>query len=387
MNNCCKVPFTEIEISVNGDVYVCCPAKMSVSIGNIYKEPFEKIWHSQTAQDLRQDILNHNYSKCNLTICNPNDNIEQDKLDLMQDKNIDFCITPPFPKYVKFCHDLQCNIQCITCRDNKIINSPEKLKELNQNIYKTYLPILKNCEIVSLNGAGEVFASKHCRELVKAIVKEYPDIKFDLHTNGILCDKKNCDELGITDKIVSIDISMHAYNKETYQKIMVGSDYDKVVENIKWLSGLKKIGQLKHLDLYFVVQKMNYKEMKDFVKFAEENDADVYFWEYRNWGNNLGQEYGSLAVFEKFHPEYQDFAHLLQDEIFKKHNCHLNNYLMSIKPISLKEQIKAKLKYFFQYKNLFSVRNQYKAQYKYKILKILNKQILLKTSKFVKDKK
>ena len=56
MNNCCKVPFSEVEISANGDVYVCCPAKMSISIGNIYKESFENIWYSKAAQDLRQDI-------------------------------------------------------------------------------------------------------------------------------------------------------------------------------------------------------------------------------------------------------------------------------------------------------------------------------------------
>ena len=341
----CKVPFTEIEISSKGDVYVCCPAKMNTVLGNVYKEDFSKIWYSQTAKELRKEILNRNYSKCNLKICNPENNIEQDKLDLLEKIDIEYSETPPYPKYVKFCHDLTCNIKCITCRDTKVISSSTEIEKLNSHIYKTFLPLLKNCEIVSLNGAGEIFASKHCRTLVKAIVKEYPQIKFDLHTNGILCNERNCDELGITDKIISIDISMHAAKKSTYEKIMIGSDYDKVVKNIKWLSTLKKNSQLKRLDLYFVVQKMNYLEMPDFVKFAQENNADVYFWEYRNWGTKLNKKYDKIAVFEKYHPEYNKFVKMLNNDIFQANNCHLNNFLNSLKPISKKDAFLYKIKH------------------------------------------
>ena len=96
---------------------------------------------------------------------------------------------------------------------------------------KTFLPILKNCEIVSLNGSGEVFASSHCKKLVKAIVEKYPNIKFDIHTNGTLCTNELCDKLGITEKIVSVDISLHSATEKTYNKIMLGSSYKNVIKN------------------------------------------------------------------------------------------------------------------------------------------------------------
>ena len=351
MNNSCKVPFSEVEIHENGNVYVCCPAKMQLAIGNIYEQSFDEIWHSNSAQKLRHEILyNNNYCFCNLNICNPQNNIEQDKLKLIEGIKVNFTEKPDYPIYVKFCHDHHCNLKCITCRDDFYTNSPTKIQELDSKIEKYYLPILKNCKIVSLNGSGEVFASKHCRNLIKAIVKKYPDIKFDLHTNGVLCDKKNCDELGITDKIISVDVSMHSVSKKIYNKIMLGSNYEKVLSNLKWLSSLKQKGQLKRLDLYFVVQKINYKEMADFVDFAKSIDADVYFWEYRNWGNLWGaKNYEKVAIFEKFHYQYNQFAKYLENKNFNAKNCHLNNYLKQIKTITLQEHILCIIQHKLEY--------------------------------------
>ena len=341
MNNkhICKVPFSEVEIHISGEVYVCCPSKNNFSIGNIYKNSFDEIWYSERAKELRQDILNNQYTQCNLDICNPADNIEQDKLELTQEE-VNLSLTPPYPKYVKFCHDYSCNIKCITCRDIFYMNSKEKTEELNSYIENIYLPILKNCEVVSLNGTGEVFASPHCKTLVKKISEKYPNIKFDFHTNGVLCTEKLCYELGITDKICSVSISMSAATPKTYNKIMLYSNYDKVIENIKWLNTLLKKGTLKNLDLYFVVQKLNYQEMIPFIKFAKSVNASVYFWELRKWSSNFCKDYDKYAIHEKTHREYNKFAKILQDPIFKDKNVHLNNLLENIKPISFREKLK-----------------------------------------------
>lgn len=330
--NICKVPFSEIEIHCDGSVYFCCPSKSLTPIGNIFRNSFQDIWYSDKAKNFRREILFNNNYFCDLKICNPLDNIEQDKLELIKNPTISLSENPDFPLYVKFCHDSHCNLKCITCRDEIHTTNSYWSQKLDSMIENVFLPVLKNCEVVSLNGAGEVFVSKHCRNLIKAIVKTYPNMKFDLHTNGIYCDKKNCDELGITDKIVSVGVSMHAITQKTYDSIMLGSDYNKVLKNLEWLSFLQKKGQLKKLELYFVVQKMNYKEMADFVCFAKKLNADVYFWEYRNWGTKWGNEnYKKVAIFEKDHPEYNAFAELLQNEIFESNNCHLNNLLKKIK--------------------------------------------------------
>lgn len=334
--NKCLVPFTQIEIHPNGDVFFCCPIIISKSIGNVYKQPFDEIWYSDIAKEIRREILHNNcYKYCDMQICNPIDNINMDILDIIDDLDIEESEAPPYPQYVKFCHERHCNIKCVTCRDDYCLSSKQETQELDSKIEPVFLPILKNCKVVSLNGAGEVFASKHCCNLIKSIVRVYPNIKFDIHTNGVLCDKKLCDELQITDRLISVDVSMHAVTKDTYQKIHLGSNFDKVNENLNWLKTLKYNGNLKKLNLYFVVQRYNYKEMKLYIQNAKKIGANVYFWEYRNWGNEWGNEnYENVAIYEKWHPEYNEFAQILQDDIFKEKHCFLNKYLKSCIPIS-----------------------------------------------------
>ena len=68
----CKIPFGFIEIFPNGNVFTCCPSYIKNGcIGNIFKEPFLDIINSNRAIEIRKNILNHDYSMCNLDLCYP----------------------------------------------------------------------------------------------------------------------------------------------------------------------------------------------------------------------------------------------------------------------------------------------------------------------------
>jgi wyosine [tRNA(Phe)-imidazoG37] synthetase (radical SAM superfamily) len=235
-----------------------------------------------------------------------------------------------YPEYVKFCHDKTCNLHCITCRDDVIGNTAEKTEALDALIETHFLPLLKDAKTVALNGDGELFASKHCRRLVKEIAERYPHIKFAICSNGVMCDEKNCAELGILDRIVSVQISVNAAIKETYDKIMLGGSFDRVRRNIEWLSGLKKEGKIDFLRLVFVVSSINYREMKPFMEWAIELDAIVDFWEYRPWGNAMAKDYALYAVFNPKHKEYRKLARILKDDVFKHPNCCMDGELRGV---------------------------------------------------------
>ena len=51
-------------------------------------------------------------------------------------------------------------------------------------------------------------------------------------TNGILCDKYNCKELGINGKINKVMFSIHASNRETYEKVVKHGNFEKMYEKI-----------------------------------------------------------------------------------------------------------------------------------------------------------
>lgn len=317
----CLVPFNNVGIHPDGSVYTCCPPWVKWhSIGNIYENNFEDIWYSEKAKELRRKLINNDYSFCERSICSSFSECDVKGLNEIAD----------YPKYVSFCHDHECNYQCITCRDETRFHTDEHLEFLNGKIETVFLPMLNNAEKVYLSGSGDPFASRHCRELIKAIVKAYPNIKFNLHTNGSLLNEKNCKDLGILDKISEVDISIHATNPETYKQITVNGNFDKIYENIHWISELKRIGTVNKVTLSFVVHKLNYQEMPDFLKLAEKLDVIASFWGYRDWNTAFGKKYKEMAIFDEFHPEYKNFHDIIAQDIFKSPNCSLNPHFKEL---------------------------------------------------------
>ena len=201
-------------------------------------------------------------------------------------------------------------------------------------------PLFQNAKEVLVNAAGELFISKHSRELVKKISQNYPQIKFDIITNGILCDKKNLEELGIIDKLNKIIISFHATKEKTYNQLVKNGDFKKVMENISTLSEMKKQGMITTLSFNFVMTSINYKEMKDFVKLAQKLDATASFLELNYLPYLKNCDYEKLSVTNVNHPRYNDFVKILKDPIFRSENCIINNYLLELKS----ENIFSKLK-------------------------------------------
>ena len=92
----------------------------------------------------------------------------------------------------------------------------------------------------------------YSQKIIKKAAQMYPNLKFELLTNGLLFNEKFVDELGIVNKIERIVVSLHAARKTTYETIMRGSKYDLVHKNLEWIFSLKKSGKIKDVCLIFV---------------------------------------------------------------------------------------------------------------------------------------
>lgn len=128
---------------------------------------------------------------------------------------------------------------------NKILNCGSYI--LNSMIFTDYI-LLKNAETVCMNGGGDCLASRQGRALLERIAEVYPNIKFDLHTNGLLCNEKLLKELNILDRLSVVEISLHATTKNTYDKIVLGSDWEKL---LKILNGLHILKNKASLMIYY----------------------------------------------------------------------------------------------------------------------------------------
>lgn len=312
----CRVPFEFLEIYEDGSVNCCCPWYNNfLSLGNVYNTKFEDVWNSEVAIDLRTRLLNNDYSLCNLEIC-PTFRNEH----LLFDPEVTNYtpVTKKYPRVVNFCHDNECNAFCTICRDSIIRNSDDELAIKNKNIEDVFLPLLKDAEKVSICGKGDPFASRNCRNLISAIAATYPNIKFDFITNGVLANKKMLTELGVLDKIVGVTISPHSVRKETYDKIVRGGNFNKVLENIKMFSKMKKEEKIEEFTLIFVVHSVNYREMPAFVEFAEKHNAKPVFWEYRKTCAEMEKNYEEVAIFEPTHRDHHKLIEVLKHENFNR---------------------------------------------------------------------
>ena len=328
MNKLCKHPFNSIQIQNTGEVYCCCCYWTDFySFGNIFEQSFDEIWNGEKAQRFREQFLNQEFKYCKLNECEP----------YIPSENFTPNLTCEYPKQIEFSYDRRCNVRCIFCRSE--INKEEELynrekeKRIEENFDSIFTPILEKAEIVELNSAGELFASKHSIEIVKKVININPNIKFKIISNGILFTKDIINNLGLKDKMITVTISMHSATEKIYNKLVKNGNFKALIENVKYLSKLKQEGLIQNLQLNFVVTSVNYIEMKKFALFAKKMGAKAFFINYHRQidDNNLEKE---LDITLSSHKKYNKLIKILRNPIFNEDFCYVNDYLKNLKPIN-----------------------------------------------------
>ena len=309
----CTQPFSRIEIYENGDVFNCCPPFINYySIGNIYKSSFDEIWNGEKVRDLRKKILSSDFSLC-ADNCNLKMNYECDSTEFSE-------TVDSYPSEISISSDNICNVRCKICRDSQhgIKHDKEKLEEEIENLW---LPVFKNAKILRFGCSGEPFASIKEMLIMKKAAEKYPDLKFHFHTNGILGNEKKLKELKVFDKIDIITLSLHSASRWTYNKIVLGGNWDKVMENIKLYSKMRQDNLIKQFRMIFVVYSENYKDMEKFANLAKKYNAVAEFWALRLVENTqIGQNFEKYSLLNENHKHHKDLIKILKKPVFESEN-------------------------------------------------------------------
>lgn len=306
----CILPFVQMEITPTGDVLPCCSAyNHNYSFGNIYKDSIDEIWHGSRAKTFRENIRNNDYSLCDLSLCMTR------KDGILPSKETDL----PLPKYVKLSHDSECNIACNMCRHSIRMHDRERLDSLNRLIEPVFLPALQNASVVYTSGAGDPFASRHMRKLIKMASSKYHNLKFDLQSNGQMCNKTMLSNLGIEERINSIQISVHAFTEQTYNIIIPPTHttgkycggFNKLKKNLLYISELHQKKLIREFNTIFVIQECNIYEIYDFAAWMIGIGAKPMFWTVRNHANTpINAEWDKNHI---LNPEHKKYAALLNE--------------------------------------------------------------------------
>ena len=327
----CTAPFSQVYIYPDGRVFLCpdCYMHPNAQIGNLNDNTFDEIWNGKKAQNIRNQILKNLHVFCSYSSCREKSNFH---LYTILDRKIDYsCIQKKYPKMVSLAIDSECNASCIMCRGDIFRCTDEEIEVLKDKIENLYLPILKDAEYLTLSTTADPFASRATRLLMKRAAQTYPSLKFDLLTNGTLCDEFNCKDTGIIDRLSSVMFSVHSCTQETYDSIVKNGNFQNVCENIKWMSSFKKSGKIDNFFLAFVVSSKNYKEIPQFVEFANDNNAVALFWSCRDWGGNLSYTDEDLQVCDPKHDKYLELKEILKSIELETEYSHFSHQLHNIK--------------------------------------------------------
>lgn len=166
---------------------------------------------------------------------------------------------------------------------------------------------------------------------------DIPNIR--LLTNGTLFNSTRWGEFikNKTGKIY-LTVSIDAATEETYKKIRCGGNFKILRENMKFASKLRKTGELGYFRINFVVQKNNYKEMIDFVKWGIELGCDeVFFTKILNWGTYTKEEFREISMMKEdgITPK-EELQKVLDDPIMKNPIVDIGTIQYSHKPVKEK---------------------------------------------------
>lgn len=337
----CIKPFKFFEIGSYGDCFLCCRIwQDNYCLGNIFEKSFDEIWNGTKATECRQSIIDDVYKFCDTKKCLKITGEKQESA------------VAPYPEEVSLCYDNTCVQQCVYCRDEPQIMSKEEQKKWDKLIEPVFIPMLKNAKLVTVNVAGEVFISNHSKKLIKRIAEVYPDIKFAIITNGILCSEENLNSLGIADKIHDIRISLPSCIESTYNKIVRNGNYKAVMENLNFVSKMKKQNKIAIFYINYVLSSLNYKDFIPMAKLAKELEADIVTLIVQNSGQNTKflREIDKYLINEPTHPEFNNFIKIMNNPIIKDNpHIFINDSFKNLKPNSFSQVIKNKINFYKKY--------------------------------------
>ena len=296
IKNLCPRPKDTILIDKMGSCYACeCTSWLPQSIGNLQIKSLGEIIGSDMHQHLQSSITDGTYRYCNEHQCSylKSGAVLHGQPDRIQ--------------HLRLAIDDSCNLRCPSCRKGMIFHKEGSAYNLGIRLadkINDWLYNYKHPIQVHIGSDGDPFASHVYRHFMEQ-TPERDNIKYSILTNALMLKEfaprvpyviRNLNELG-----VSID----GASKDTYEKMRLGGRWEKINENLEYISELKDKHGFKFI-MHFVVQKNNYHEMEDIVMLGEKYNADrVWFSRIQDW--NTWSDFSEHNIFSVQHPQHSDY--------------------------------------------------------------------------------
>lgn len=320
----CPMPFTHLSTSYKGDAFACtCSAWVPYPVGNVIEAASaEAVWNSDAALEIRRSVHDGDFRYCSRTLCSfiaartlpKKSEITDPELRRYIDERT--LVIDHAPDMLQLNHDPSCNLACPSCRPEIITAGPQEQQEYVDAAERVLLPLLRRTAGQTyISGGGEAFASAHYRKILASLNRrEFPGLDVYLITNGQLLNAKRWAEFPHLPEMVGrLSISIDAARAATYERLRRPGRWDVLMENLELISRMRAANTIRKVQLNFVVQADNFRELPDFIALGTRLNVDE-FWLQRltNYGSYDEAVFAQADVTSPLHPEHEDLLDILR---------------------------------------------------------------------------
>lgn len=167
----------------------------------------------------------------------------------------------PYPSYIEIEVSTNCPLKCVICERTYW---KEANRDMSFGEFKGIIDQFPKLKWIGLTGIGESFINKDFLQMLRYVKEK--NIFVELYDNFFLINENVAREL-IKMEIDKLFISLDAATKETYEKIRVGSSFERVIGNLRNFFKLKE--ELKahfpEISFHYIVNSLNLKEIPQYI--------------------------------------------------------------------------------------------------------------------------
>jgi MoaA/NifB/PqqE/SkfB family radical SAM enzyme len=188
---------------------------------------------------------------------------------------------------------IACNLRCIMCPWREIAKNVENHGIMTQKVWEALRPHLPETRSVDFTGGGEPLLQPRLVEWIREA--HAAGCETGILTNGLLLTEKKAAQI-IDAGLNWICFSMDGATVEIYEAIRVGSNLEKVCQNLANIAALRS-NKVPKTMINFVLMPMNFHQVEDIVKLAHRLGVDqVNFKQCDVIRGEQGKGYGLFAV-------------------------------------------------------------------------------------------
>lgn len=277
----CWLPWRMFRIMSDGDITMCC-SNRSI-IGNIARHSLEEIWNSENAIHFRSLIASGKYIEAGCATCAfwytfkdylfefPESELtltkaqESNRKVQMEEFLSGDTSLRSHPSMLFIQPSYLCNLNCVMCNQKHVRKeakgSPAVMPSLMDHI-EDLEPFIEN---IILQG-GEPLLVPEILNYLGEVAVQQRDHSITLNTNGQLFHLH--EDMLKNIKWLHINFSIDAGSQEIYEKIRIGGDWTRVVQNVERAVDIShNVNKEWSVNIQNLIMKSNIEHLHEMVKF------------------------------------------------------------------------------------------------------------------------